>query len=225
MAARGLIQDPFDVIGETHFQHFVGFIEHQALEGVEHQGASPHVVHDATGGTDDDLGTAVQLPELDLVVLSAIDAGDRNAPHLGGVLRVGVGDLNRKFPCGGEDQNLNRRDFGIEAMEGGEGKRSGFSGTGLCLPQHIASFDQMGNRLGLNRRRLRVASCLDSSHNTRIEPEVIEGIARRDGLGSDRWFNFGYGGFANLQCFRLCLLGQIFLRYRHRIQLDRFGFF
>lgn len=28
MAARGLIQDPFDVIGETHFQHFVGFIEH-----------------------------------------------------------------------------------------------------------------------------------------------------------------------------------------------------
>jgi hypothetical protein len=28
MAARGLIQDPFDVIGETHFQHFVGFIEY-----------------------------------------------------------------------------------------------------------------------------------------------------------------------------------------------------
>jgi hypothetical protein len=138
------------------------------LEGVEHQGASPHVVHDATGCTDDDLGAAVQLPELDLVILAAVDAGDRDTSHLRGVLGVGVGDLNRKFPCGCEDQNLNRRDFWIEAMEGGEGERSGFSGAGLRLPQNIASFDQMGNGFGLNGRGLSVAGRLDSSHNARI---------------------------------------------------------
>ena len=119
MASRSLIQDPFDVIGESHFQHFVGFIEHQALEGVEHQRASPHVVHDATRGTNDDLGAAIQLPKLNLIVLTAIDTGDRDSPHLRGIFRVGIGYLDCQFTRGRQNQDLYGRDFGIEPMEGG----------------------------------------------------------------------------------------------------------
>jgi hypothetical protein len=142
------------------------------------------VVHDATRGTDDNLGAAVQLPKLDLVVLTAIDASDWNAPHLGGIFRVGVGDLNRQFASRRQDQDLNRRDFGVEPVEGGKSKRGGLAGASLRLPQNVAALDQVRNRFGLNRSGLRVAGRFHGPDQTGVQTKIAKRITCRS---SDGW--------------------------------------
>lgn len=40
---RSMIQDPLDIVDKAHFQHFIGFIQHQSLEAVELEGATAHM--------------------------------------------------------------------------------------------------------------------------------------------------------------------------------------
>ena len=57
---RGLLQDPFDVVDESHAQHLVCLVQHQAAEPIEAQGLAPHVIHYTTGRTHHDVHAAFE---------------------------------------------------------------------------------------------------------------------------------------------------------------------
>src|SRR5204863_1092295 len=71
--SRNGLQNDFDVIAKAHVQHDVDFIEHNHLQPFKLQRASPHMVHDAAGRADDDIGALLEPGELPVERLSAID--------------------------------------------------------------------------------------------------------------------------------------------------------
>src|SRR3546814_3488889 len=60
---RGL-EDGFDVLDETHLQHFVGFVEHQITDAGQIERAALEMVEHASRRADDDMYAAPQRREL-----------------------------------------------------------------------------------------------------------------------------------------------------------------
>ena len=56
---RRLLEDPLDVVDETHLQHLVGFVEHEAGHSAEVERAALDVVHHAARRADDDVRAAL----------------------------------------------------------------------------------------------------------------------------------------------------------------------
>ena len=94
---RRLREHPFDVFGKTHSQHFVGFVEHEALQPVELQRTATHVIHHAARRADDDMHAAIEFAELHVIILTAVDGDDAQARHGRGITFERFGDLNRQF--------------------------------------------------------------------------------------------------------------------------------
>ena len=55
---RRLIEDPLDLIDETHAQHLVSLVKHQRLQATEFERPLAHMVHHAPWCSDDNLDTA-----------------------------------------------------------------------------------------------------------------------------------------------------------------------
>ena len=83
---RGLLQNPFNIIDETHAQHFVRFIQYQGLQLRQVQRAPAHVVHDPARSADDDVHATLQLAQLAAVVGAAVDRYNVEAGQVTGVL-------------------------------------------------------------------------------------------------------------------------------------------
>jgi hypothetical protein len=70
---RSLGQDPFDVLGEAHGEHFVGLVEHQVVDPGHIQRPTFEVVDDAAGRADHHLRAALQPGQLHGVRRAAVD--------------------------------------------------------------------------------------------------------------------------------------------------------
>ncbi|MBG9885340.1 hypothetical protein ABE10_01815, partial [Bacillus toyonensis] len=55
LVVRRLRENLLDVFGEPHLQHLVGLVEHEMLEVGQVERALGEMVHDAPGGSDDDV--------------------------------------------------------------------------------------------------------------------------------------------------------------------------
>ena len=154
---RGLGEDPVDLFGEAHPQHFIGFVENQPAHAVELERTPAHVVDHPARRADDDVCAPIELPELDLVILAAVDRRDPHAGQAGGVAPEGRGDLDGQFAGRRQNDDLRRLLLQIDRLEHRHGERRRLAGAGLRLAEHIAALEQERDRPGLNRRGHRVA--------------------------------------------------------------------
>ena len=76
---RGRLQDRLEVVGEAHVEHLVGLVEHHDTDVVEWQGAAADVVDGPAGRGDDDVDAAVELLQLAVDRLPAVDRHDLHA--------------------------------------------------------------------------------------------------------------------------------------------------
>jgi hypothetical protein len=104
--SRGLRQHPFHVFGETHPQHLVGFIQYQCLQPLERQRTAAHVIHNAARRTHHHVYTAIQLAELHLVILPAINRRHAQTLHARRVAFKRLCHLNGKLAGRSQHQNL-----------------------------------------------------------------------------------------------------------------------
>ena len=173
----GLTEDLLDVLGEAHLEHLVGLVEDEVLEAAELEGALLEVVDDATGGADDDLGSALESGQLRAVGLSAVDGEDGEVVE---VRRIGgerLGDLDRELAGRGEHEGEGAVVGTTRLGEVGQGRqreRCGLAGAGLGQADDVAAIGQRRNGRRLDRCRGLVALSLDGLEDERVQVQLGE---------------------------------------------------
>ena len=130
---------------------------------------------------------AAQGPQLNLIILAAINRDDSQVGHPLGIFLERLGDLNRQFTRRSEDQNLDLRTLlrQVHAVQQRQRESSCLASARLGLSENIAAGEQERHRLGLNRRRCFVTRSFDRSQQGRAETEPTESFflwRRRFGL-------------------------------------------
>lgn len=70
-----LFDDFVDVLDETHFEHFIAFVEHEIADSGNAKSLAGQQIIEPARAADDDLGLAFELAELSGDFLPAIDRG------------------------------------------------------------------------------------------------------------------------------------------------------
>jgi hypothetical protein len=73
------LKDDFNVVAETHVEHFVGFVEYYHLHLGQVHGTAFEVIEDPARRSDDDVYAATQVVNLVLYGLSAVHSKDTHA--------------------------------------------------------------------------------------------------------------------------------------------------
>ena len=96
------------------------------------------------GRADHDVCATIELAELDLVILAAVDRRDPQTGQAGGIPPEGGGDLDRQLA--GRRQNDDLRDLLLDVnfLKHRHGKSRGLAGAGLRLAEDITAFEQGG---------------------------------------------------------------------------------
>ena len=176
---RGSPQDFFDVIRETHVQHFVGLIEHNNGNPIERQRATGDVVKGAARGRNDHVHSAGQGLQLPADRLSAVDRHNLR-PEIATIFVHSFGDLHGKFP-GGDEHKSKRLGLGLrllDQLQNWKGKRRCLSSAGSCLTNQITPLQQQWNRFPLNRRWFLVAQSGKRLQKLRSKTQIGKGFWR-----------------------------------------------
>ena len=67
------MEDRFDVFGEAHVEHLVGFVEHDGVDSAQVEGASLDVIDRPTRSCNDDVDASAQRVKLASDRLSSED--------------------------------------------------------------------------------------------------------------------------------------------------------
>ena len=81
MLAGDLTKDQLHILSETHVQHLIRFIQYHHVHQIQLNGASAHVIHDASRGSHDDLH-APQSCDLTTDILSTVNGKHLDAMHV-----------------------------------------------------------------------------------------------------------------------------------------------
>ena len=160
-------------VTEPHAQHFVRFVQHEMLHGVELEGAELQQIKEPAGRRHDDVRRALQ--PLDLQVDFVATTGDFDEDLLRGkfgVLKQVLADLLGEFTRRREDEALQRRVVGIDLREQGQAKRRRLAGPGLRLRDQIpAVLDEKRNCVFLNGGRSGDAERIETTDQIRWNAE------------------------------------------------------
>ncbi len=178
---RQQLEDALDVGDETHVEHAVGFVEDEELDEVEAHGLLFDVVEQPAGGRDDDFAAFLEFGDLRAHVDAAVNA-DRAQRE---VLAVGLDrflDLHRQFARRREDQGAHRmarrrgRAVGMarQLVQQRQGEARRLAGAGLGAAHDVASGEDDGNGLGLDRGGFGVAGIMHGPEDFGRQPEVGE---------------------------------------------------
>ena len=179
----GVFEDRFDILGEAHFEHLVGLIQHQVFELGEVEGAFVEVVHDAAGRADDDVHPAAEGAELGAVALATVDRQHVHAFEVGGVPLERLADLQCELAGGCEHERLRDLLAEVETIEDGECEGGRLAGSRLGDAEHVTPLQQGRDGRGLDRRRGFVSDILQRPKDATAEPQVFERDGGRFGLG------------------------------------------
>ena len=169
----GLSQDPFDVLGEAHVEHFVGLVEHQIVEVGEVESALLEVVDDAARRPDDDLRAALESSELRAVGGAAVD-GQHVDRQVSTVTTERLGDLQRQLAGGRQHQRLGGLVGGVDLGQDRGGERGGLAGAGLRETDDVRTGHHRRNRGGLDRGRGLVPDVGNRPQHRRVKLQVSE---------------------------------------------------
>jgi hypothetical protein len=199
-----LLDDLPDLGLETHVEHPVGLV-HDEVGNTAGRGRpsvrvrggygedrdSPEVelatlehVDETSGGSDDNLGSTLEVTDLSSLGNSSVNASvpdPRGGSELGALLL----DLDGELTGRSEDEDDGsvsggEEGLGVDVDHGGEGEGDGLSGSSGRDGDEITSGEGHGPRLALNGGGGGEAGALDLGHNVVGEVGLSE---RVDGLG------------------------------------------
>jgi hypothetical protein len=178
-------ENRLEVVGETHVEHLVRFVENEHLDRVERERPTTDVIQRTTWCRHDDIDAALEGTQLLRHRLSTVD---RQNPHAewSPVLMDGLGDLHRELARRNENESAYRLSAVVrrsDALEQRQGERSGLPRSGRGLPEHVASSEERRNRFALDIRGLFVAECgqraCERGRETELEERAVVKRARR----------------------------------------------
>ena len=117
MPFRDLRHNGFYVFDKAHAQHFICFIQYQAAQFGEVQGAALQVVQQTTRGTDDDLRTLTQGAQLHVITLAAVQGNHVHAAHMFREFRHCFSNLYRQLAGRRQHQNLRCSQLRIDVVQ------------------------------------------------------------------------------------------------------------
>ena len=109
------------------------------------------MIHNTARCADNDLHAALKRTDLLYDLLAAVDREYLDPGHIFGQTADLLRNLDRKLSCGAQDHCLCLFAFRIDLLQKGDTEGSRFSGSCLCLADHIASFSLHRDRLCLDR--------------------------------------------------------------------------
>ena len=181
-----LAEDLFDVFGEAHLEHLVGLVEDEVTQAAELERPLLQVVDDTTRGAHDDLRTTAQTRQLRAVGLSAVDREHGEVGKFSGIGGERLGDLDREFASGGEDES-ERAVVGAprlgEVGQGRQGEGRGLAGSGLGETDDVTARQEGRDRLGLDGGGDLVALRLYGLEHERVESQFGESRSGFVGCG------------------------------------------
>jgi hypothetical protein len=170
------------------------FVEHQRLEFGQVQRAAVEMVDHPPRGADDDMHATLERLQLRVVALAAVDRQHVEALDLVGVALEGLGDLDGQLAGRRQHQYLRLARGQVEARQQGQRERGGLAGTGLRLPEHVATGQQRRDGGGLDRRRGFVADLGHRCHHGLGKAQIGEAqggdFGRHGRLGTAEWTGY-----------------------------------
>jgi len=154
---RQQLDDPLDVVDESHVQHAVGFVQHEMLHLREIRVAPLGKVEQPARGRHEDVAAIAQPVDLRLLADAAEDHA-RAQVLVGAVDADALEDLGGEFARGREDQCARRAACGgREQLQQRENESGRLARAGLGAGQQVATGEHRRYRLRLDRRRQVVA--------------------------------------------------------------------
>ena len=192
---RCRFEDRVEIFRESHVEHLVGLVEDEHADAVEGERVAAHEIEHASRGADDDVGAALERPDLLHHRRAAVNGDDDDA----GAARIFVGrfaDLHGEL-TGWHEHKASRAPaeallagagiclFG-EPMDHRQRERGGLTGAGRGLGEEVGTGEDQRDRRALDGRRLLIAERLDRFDEGGARPreanpaaaEVVEAIPR-----------------------------------------------
>ena len=133
------------------------------------------VVHQPAGGGDHDLRLALELLELGLELLPAVEDGHAEIGVAGQQGAQLVSDLNGELAGRGQDQSLHVLTGGIHVDDHRDAEGKGLAGPGRGLGKHVLPLHKRRDGLGLHRRGQAVALLLQGRKDRLGEIHILKG--------------------------------------------------
>ena len=171
----GLRKELLNVGEEPQVEHLVGLVEHHHRDVLEREHPLAGEVEEATGGSDDDLGTGLQLLDLALIGLTAVDRGNLGAT-IGRCEHEVLGHLDAQLTGRYDDERFHaRRGVEAERLKQGESETEGLAGSRLCLADDVLATESHGDRLCLDREGFNDALGGERVNHVLVDAERYEG--------------------------------------------------
>ena len=149
-----LTQNSLHILAESHIQHLIRLVKNDHFHILNLDGMPAHMVHDASGRSDNNLHAALQCLNLPADILPAVYRNHFYIVHVFGKFSKLVCRLNCQLPCGTQNNPLQTFIVFIYSLQHGNPKCRRFSRTGLRLPDDVFSFHQNRYCLLLDRRHI-----------------------------------------------------------------------
>ena len=168
---RNAFGNPGELVGETHVEHSVGFVENQRLNEIEPNISAFEVIAESARRRDDDLGIFTERGFFEAHIRAA-DQHRRLQSE-----RSAEGFENRSRLLGNFSGRRKREDersaLSFIALDRREYEAGRFSTPGRGGSEDVETFDRRRNRGGLNRCRRFVADFPNRLEDDRVETEVF----------------------------------------------------
>ncbi len=171
---RHHLEDLLDVGQEAEIEHLVRLVEHDFGGVRQVQKALVREVDEATRRADDDLCAGLELVDLPLVRLAAVDRDDARGPVRGEHVHVFV-HLHRELAGRDDDEGLHT---GLrvlaETLHDGDAEAESLAGARLGLADHVLAWERERDRLLLNREGILDALGGQGIEDVLIDVEICE---------------------------------------------------
>ena len=162
-----LVQNVGHIPDKAHVQHPVGLVQHHRLHLVQPDGAPLHVVHQPPRCGNHNLRLFLQLVDLSVDGLAAVEAHHPHPLFKGAQVPQFVLDLDGQFPGGGQHQAGDVGGGRVGVLHHGDAEGEGLASTRGGLGNHVLPVHKPGDGPGLDGGGLHIALLLDGPHQLR----------------------------------------------------------
>ena len=146
-------QNLLHILQKASAQHFICFVQHNAIGISKGNGLATHMIQNTPRGTNNHMRLSPQLLLLALNILTTINSQRTNSigfPQLS----CHLGNLQSQFSGRSKNQGLNIVSLHLDSIIDRQEKGQGLTCTGLSLHNSILAISQGRNGLCLYRGRL-----------------------------------------------------------------------
>ena len=181
-----------DGLGEADVQHLVSFVQHYGSNMPDLDSATPHVVHQATGRSHNNVHIPAQSRQLEAHGLASVDRHDmkrrRNCPRRESSSLT----WTAKLPGRHQDQHLRFPNTSVDGLHQRNAPSGGLAGASLGLTNHISPRPHQRDYLLLDGRRPGISHLTQSAPHRRrdrphAEPPLFFGPVFGGGSGWAGW--------------------------------------